>query len=591
MMRTTLIALCLSAPNIAFATAYYAAPTGSGVTCSDIAPCTVTGAISKMSSGDTVILQDGTYTGDVNLISEYAVDGPILPPSGTAGNFSTIRAEHVGLAIIDAEYNHPAVSNINTAPRKRDYVHFDGIHFKHGSGPLFQWYGDYAWISNCGFEDGMPVASESELPIAFLAGGSSYGLIEDNWIWGKGRYGFYTGPVDYNGTHVGTNHVIFRRNVVRIDDVPSGWMSASLRFYGSDTNVMQNNIAIDGNFADGTEKHSFATGGSSSDGDINAAFYGNIALNQPLNSCLYTEKGSGTFPVSNNICWGNDMGLFVSQDYVTALTVDMSYNTIGQNTTIDLRRHYTPTVNTTHDLFFTKSGASTFDGGAITTPEYLYLAASASAGTPTSGTPTTITTATQSTLNTAGFMYLPRLNTSSTLATATVGATVMYQIGGTGTFYGDTGWNTTTATHLWPYPNEAIWAAKMKAYTSSGPGGNRGFAALSGSTATPLTDYIWSFLGNPMTAGDIYIIDTTTPVTITNKVGRYQSSQLVTLTASETSTTRYCFGIGCSPSSIYTTPFKALVNLSQQTYCVSSTDASSNAETSHCYDLKKQRRR
>jgi hypothetical protein len=80
----------------------------------------------------------------------------------------------------------------------------------------------------------------------------------------------------------------------------------------------------------------------------------------------------------------------------------------------------------------------------------------------------------------------------------------MYQTGVSGTLHGETGWDTLTSTQLWPFPNESIWAAKMKAYTATGPGGNRGFAALSGSTATPLTDYIWGYLGTPIAASAIY---------------------------------------------------------------------------------------
>jgi len=591
------ISLFLASPL--FAATYYAGPSGSGSTCSNAAPCTVTGGIAKLSSGDTLILKDGTYTGATNMISEYASGGPVLPPSGTAGNFTIIKAENVGQAIIDAGYNYPAVSNVNTSARKRDYIKFEGIHFRHGGAGLFAWYGDYAWISQCGFEDGMAAAAETETPIAYLSGGSSYGLVEDNWIWGKGRYGFYTGPVNYDGTHVGTNHVIFRRNVVRLDDVPSNWQSASLRFYGSNTNVMQNNIAIDGYFNDGNEKHSFATGGGSSDGDINDAFYGNIALNQPLNNCIWTEKGSGTFPVSNNICWGGAIGLSVSQDYVTSLAIVMQNNTIGQNSNLGLRRHgYAPTVSTTRDLYFIPNAGTAFDGGAITEPEYVYLATGGLLGTADSGSATTITSATQSTLTAAGLAYLPRLEASSTLSTANVGATVMYQIGGTGTFHGDTNWNTTTTEHLWPYPNEAVWAAKMKAYTASGPGGNRGFAALSGSTSTPLTDYVWSYLGNSKPA-DIYdgaaLPDYDAPVTSINKSGRYTTSQTVTISATDnigvtslqysltydgTNGTNWITGTTC----------KALVNRAKTRVGAKACDAAANCTINYS-DLSKQRRK
>ena len=94
---------------VAFAATYYASPTGSGSTCSNASPCTVTGGLQKMSSGDTLILKDGTYTGTSNMIGDYA-SPQTWPPSGSAGAFTTVKAENVGQAIIDAQYARYACS-------------------------------------------------------------------------------------------------------------------------------------------------------------------------------------------------------------------------------------------------------------------------------------------------------------------------------------------------------------------------------------------------------------------------------------------------------------------------------------------------
>jgi len=54
---------------------------------------------------------------------------------------------------------------------------------------------------------------------------------------------------------------------------------------------------------------------------------------------------------------------------------------------------------------------------------------------------------------------------------------------------GEPGWDQTTDEPLWPWPDEEIWLPKLRAYTTTGPGGNRGFAA-SGQT---LSNYVWGY--------------------------------------------------------------------------------------------------
>jgi hypothetical protein len=86
-----------------------------------------------------------------------------------------------------------------------------------------------------------------------------------------------------------------------------------------------------------------------------------------------------------------------------------------------------------------------------------------------------------------------------------IGATILYEWGVTGTLYGDTGYDTLTATSLWPFPNEGqikndfASFSMTNPYTSTTVNGARGFAAsgtgLYGGPIT-LTSYIWEYLGN-----------------------------------------------------------------------------------------------
>lgn len=90
-----------------------------------------------------------------------------------------------------------------------------------------------------------------------------------------------------------------------------------------------------------------------------------------------------------------------------------------------------------------------------------------------------------------------------------IGANVTTLIGTPGTLWGEPGYNTDTGVAMWPFPNEDLIKAKMKAYSftdSNGTvSGKRGFCAdgkqLDGVSDITLTSYIWEYLGNKMPAG------------------------------------------------------------------------------------------
>lgn len=477
----------------------------------------ITSGILLMTGGDTLILKDGTYMGQNNMIGDYA-NPQVYLPSGSAGNFTTIRAENTGKAIIDAQYLRPAFSQ-GSGPTYRNYLHVDGIHFKNGFGGLFSIAGNNNWVSNCGFEDGQPYTDDSETPIAFVAGGSSYTLIEDSWVWGKGRYGFYTGSV--NG---GTHHVIFRRVVVRLDAVPSGWMSAGLRFYNSNTNAMQNCIVIDSltdsnSAANGTcaQCWSFAQGGGSSVGEWDHIFDGNIALNNPYRGGFSNEKGylPSTETWKNSVFWGLNQGFFPYN-----LVLNSGYGTSGQNVWsvinmlignsvvgINLTSTRANEAYNISNSIFTGNTTSAFGNTGFRLDRSINNVIASNNGSNTCNVgdgciTTNLDMATNPLTNIV--RYLPRIESG------VIGPTIKYQIGGTGTFHGDAGWSTANGIPLWPYPNEQLWSVKMKAYNVNTVSGNRGFAALN--TSTPLTNYIWGYLGNTVPPFNL----TATPATNTS---------------------------------------------------------------------------
>ncbi len=473
-------------PSLSFATNYYVDgdmlnDTGDGSIGSP--KKYISTGIALLSSADTLTIADGTYTGAVNMIGADST-GQEHPPSGTAENYTVITAENIGGVVINGEYLRSPISNAEQA--EIDYVRISGIHFKNSIDGM-NVYGDYNKITNCGFENGIADDDDSEVAIFWIAGGSSYTLVEDSWAWGRGRYGFYTSSP--NG---GTDHIIFRRLVVRLDDTPVGYVSSGIRFYNGDTNIVQNSIVIYSTpNVSSINQGAFAIGGGSSTGDNNHTITGCIALNNTQWYGVFPENIEGILTVKASVFWGNDgqgVGAVASSDDSDPgnIAINCSNVTSGDNGMSGFRSYLTYDLieNVTNSISVnnTEYGIDTFD-----TASYINTynnTSGASIGT-------TITNGIATNPVGSSLKYLTRIEDDSTLDGAAsdsgdIGATVLKQIGVTGTLYGETGYNTTTDSDLWPWPTESVWQPKLASASA------RGFCA----SGVTLTSYIWEYLGN-----------------------------------------------------------------------------------------------
>jgi hypothetical protein len=446
--------LALASP--AMAAIYYVATNGSNSNAgSATAPFqTIQKGLSVVSAGDTLVIRDGTYSGSSNSLSNL--------PSGSSGNYITIMAENEGKVIITAGLG---MSSSN------QYLVFQGLRLQDTTQKNIL--GNHIKWLRTEFKGG-PSGGNT---MAVVVGTNNVGttadiLLEDVWVHGfGGRYKILV----YNASRV-----VIRRAVTRYDGTvsASGEPEANITVYDSDSVEVQNSIAIDGITGTGTEEFVAAfyniCNGTGSVPVRNYTHRGGIAL-KPTGytmasegNCTITNQvnidvasAGGTYGVSqlkgSNIQYtrftligskGDGFGIFGGsakiQDSIVANQSGQAYNGITPSTSVA----------------YNNAGGNT--GGTVLNPF------------------------------TSGLLYLPRIEAGSVLSSGGTGgqrgAQIVKRIGTSGTLYGESGYATTTATDLWPWPNEA----RIKKEMCSDAGITRGFCS-----STSLTDYILSYLGNP----------------------------------------------------------------------------------------------
>lgn len=114
---------------------YYADDAGSGTTCSDVSPCSLEYAIeTKAGDGDTIIVQDGTYTG----VATYTISDANLTIQAENGPTGTLTSR-TWTAIIDGGDNQGSCASNNYTALVRvevSGVTIDGLEIKNSSGRL-----------------------------------------------------------------------------------------------------------------------------------------------------------------------------------------------------------------------------------------------------------------------------------------------------------------------------------------------------------------------------------------------------------------------------------------------------------------------
>ncbi len=482
--------------NSVLAATYYMNADGSE-DCANLQEC-----IGIMNGGDELIIRDGVYAGDENMISRWSP-----PPNGTAEHFTTIKAEHDGMVIFPdgfLSWNGDPASPV-------EYVSFEGL--KSLQETIIRGMHHVKFL-RCAFTYNAYPEQSAAAPF-WIGGTCTYILVEDCWAWGAGRYNFVAGG----------NHHVFRRCVARFDRTDWTDPMANFSSYDADYVTYQNCIAIDSNHEEfwlyrgeisgnfyihhgsayntvngciGVNNHNSWINGAPGPG---LKIINNVAVD--VGTYAYLVRGDnyspGSYTVENCTIidvdgyginpWGGGVQTVSAINNVLYSVRDIALNGTDLG---GPGSGYNVLYNNITDYYGNSPVVTDYcmDNGNSVDPID---------GIPGNGVPS--------------ILYPIRIESGSDLSGTGFdgrdrGANILFKIGVSGTFYGDPGWDTVTTESLWPWSNEDRIQEDMRSYSYTGITtdgtiktliGNRGFAENKndqfGKPLT-LTRYIWQYLGN-----------------------------------------------------------------------------------------------
>ena len=473
--------------GVSFAATHYISPTGSDSNFgTNAAPwATFSKAFSSMTAGDTLIIKNGTYN---QLFTS--------PPNGTPSAYTTVKAENDGGVIITG-----GLQLIHT----NAYLIFEGLRFQDSTDKIIL--GNHIKFLRTEFKGGCASGNCSNVAVGSNDyNDTAYILFEDVWSHGLGgRYNFQIFNSDY---------VILRRVVIRHD---GGWTDtkgdpeAGINFYNTSNSLAENVIVIDSNLNYHSWMASFAALYNSNSGPHQAndnRFIGSMTLvgenvGLTLGDSLRTE-------ITDSVFWDTkNGGISFGGSGTNSATINRV--TIG-------RSKIAPSGDWMGGIGAWNFGAKTISNAVIANwitgsdldgvsasyfDTYNNLNISAGTGVKTYNPQTN------------GLKYLPRVETGSNLSHDGSGggqmsANIVSKIGISGSLYGETGYSSTTAEVLWPWPYEV----RIKKEMCTDVGITRGFCAngngLYGGPLT-LTSYVWEYLGNACPTGVCAVVSDTTP--------------------------------------------------------------------------------
>lgn len=485
----------------AHAATYYVSPSGNN-TKGDGSKSnpweTISYATIRMSGGDILVLKDGTYT---NSSQENA----IAPPSGSAANYTIIKAENDWQAIIDGNGFTP-YSTYPVTIFNKSYIQIEGIKIKDNDSDvgINIHNSRYIKILRTSIRNGASGTYANNIVIS----SSHHVLVEDCWIAGEMRYGVIFYGVSYNN--------ILRRFVIRQDYADSNQPKAGVRFYGGygtpSDNLLQNVIYLDLNYGTSYVKYK---GGIAARADATRnEMYGCIVLNVQGDGdgeCIFAgyqmcgDTSGEDNEAYNCVAWDIVRSGFHLAASTSGSEIILDGCTAGQCSTGATNPNaFTFTIK--NSLFIDNTNANSNNNTESYNCYY-------PADLRPSGATNYITSDPK-------LDYIVRVETDSPCYEsgengAHRGANILKRYGVSGTVWGEPGYDQLTEEPLWPWPYEDQIKADFSESNNPPSGAyprtnntKRGFCA-DGQT---LTRYIWEYLENPI-PDDIYDTDPPAPPT------------------------------------------------------------------------------
>jgi len=473
------------------AATYYMATTGSNSNVgAEASPwLTLQYSMGRMAGGDTLIIEDGTYTGFANTITNSA-----NPPEGSSGNYTILKARNNGGVLFDGQDTVATFLAYMGTTADR-YWQFEGIIWGRSISPAVYFsHSRYVKFLRCGFYDG----ADGNNAGFSIGEGSEYVLVENCYSWGSGRYKFEAYQSKY---------IIFRQCVGRLDqgnfdNEPIGGIAV----YSCDDVEVQNCIIIDSDqdaywFNESYRHGSFLSPAT----DMNSNrinFTRCIGLNNKLGGLISSKNPtyqSRGVVFRDCVMWEYG-SLSGRPNYLRADDTQVINCTFGDSSVGSPSHYGGGTSNVMKNSLIYGHTQAQVVGGTIATQNYNSYYGNTFNNNSGTNDITNINPIWNTSTNPNGALkYILRIETGSNLSGqgesgVDIGANVKTLLGVSGTLWGESGYNIDTGVSMWPFPYEGLIQAKMKAYSGGGVSGDRGFCA----NGTTLTKYIWEYLGNAM---------------------------------------------------------------------------------------------
>ncbi|WP_196138876.1 putative Ig domain-containing protein [Aliikangiella sp. G2MR2-5] len=472
-----------------------------------------------MEGGDELILLDGTYsiangTGILREVDDHGnpLDYSGSIPSGINRDYPTIvRAANPGRVIVAGPEGVRPIF-IGRSSRKDRYIEVSGMRFE-GGGTMFN--SQYVVFRNSGFHGPLTIGTNDH------DNGNTHNLIEDVWVWTNN---WRASAMNYKA-----HYNVWRRVILRSDgcdeagceSAPKADPSIGFTVYDSHDVSVQNVIVVDRLIRNDSPYGDFATAQHTADSQYHLGrneWLGTMSINSQ-DAAMHFEAdnviggGDPIWTIKNFVAVGNpDGGINIgNQPY--------NYGSAGsppsviENSTIVLENpaenrsgirvssgQHNVTARNTLAIGATRTG---FNMLASTAEDSVAYNPQASEGDfDVANCIGQCVSLNSNPLNNGSLIYPTRVEAGSAVDNAisgeSVGATVMYQYGISGTIHGEAGYNMLSDQALWPWPNED----RIKKEMCEDMNITRGFCStgsqLGSSSQVTLTSYIWESLGNPM---------------------------------------------------------------------------------------------